>query len=312
MDREQLRMGLYYVKERVDRIFAMNQRKSQLEAQFRGEVQGLNNTGMSGLVKTLVIFIGAISILFEMYMVFGRGYDDELLYLVATAGGYIILVPKFLGNTIRKNKKTIIAGAALGIGVMGGGFDSAMQHSLGIFYFVGISILAIPVVALGIGKHSASVNRKNQQIREYNAQVFAEVDRCDAVIAQCQAELRPETNAWFPVNYCYKDAVDWFVTAVENYRCDSVKELIRECEADARHREVMQSQADLRRSMETGFNQVIHNQREMSRLMRVNNALAVANVTATIQNTRAVERNISAVNHVSSQINAAMGTDTIF
>ena len=314
MDREQLLYGLYYVKERVDKVFGMNQRKSQLEAQFRQEVAGFQNKGASGTLKSFVIFAGAASILFEIFLMlaFANLRDEVFGLFVATAAGYVVLVPKFLNNTLRKTKLTIAACISLFVGSMGGAVSFAMAGPLGMILLVVFAAIAVPIYVGIVKKHKAVVDYKNEQIRMSNARVYSEVDKCDAVIRQCQAELKAETNTWFPTNYCYKDAVEWFVTAVENYRCDSVKELIREFELDVRHRQIMQSQADLRRSMENGFNQVINNQQEMNRLLRVNNALAAANVTATIQNTRAVERNTSAVNHVSSQINSAMGVDTIF
>ncbi len=315
MDREQLLMGLYYVRQRIDRMLGLYERERQLEVQVRDEVVGFQNTGVKGSIKSLILFLGAASIIFEVILMilFSNLRDEILPFFVATAAGYFILLPKIVSNSLEKNKLTIVAGVALFFGAMGGAiFRGITAGPIGIVLLAIVAGITVPLYVASISRHKANVNRKNEEIRERNNRIYNEYEKIEGEIRGIQKELAVEANSWYPKSYCNKEAVDWFIEAVENYRCDNIKELIREFEVDNRHHQMMLEQQRLRISMENRFDQVIRNQQEMQRLMRVQNMLAASNLAATIQNGYKIDRNTDAVNRATSAINSLSGNDVYY
>ena len=131
----------------------------------------------------------------------------------------------------------------------------------------------------------------NQQIAEYNAQLEAQAEEINNGMEEVR-QMADEYLYWYPRNYCYSDAVDFFIEAIQNFRADSLKEAINLYVEELRHRQVMQSQQEISNQQQ----EMLGQQQELIRQQKINNVLTTANLFANLSTASAVRQNTAAVN----------------
>ncbi|MGN1420391.1 MAG: hypothetical protein ACI4XC_02610 [Eubacterium sp.] len=135
------------------------------------------------------------------------------------------------------------------------------------------------------------VNEENEKIMAYNEQINEEVK----MINQEMIELRSiadEELYWYPRNYCYSEAVNYFINAIQNFRADCLKEAINLYVEELRHRQLMAQQQ-----------QIANQQYEIAKQQKINNVLSTANLFANLGTISAVNQNTTAVNSAAEKSN---------
>ena len=138
------------------------------------------------------------------------------------------------------------------------------------------------------------VNKFNESIAESNEIISEQISIVNREMQEIR-QLADEELYWYPRNYCYSDAVNYFINVVSNYRADSLKEAINLYVEELRHRQMMQ------------------NQQELVRQQKINNVLSTANLFANLSTASAINQNTTAINNQTSAMNrnATKLNDTI-
>lgn len=85
---------------------------------------------------------------------------------------------------------------------------------------------------------NAQIDEENAKIEAENAVIIKQAEALANEMEQIQA-LANQRLTWYPRNYCYSHAVRYFISAVENFRADTIKEAVNLYVEELRHREHM-------------------------------------------------------------------------
>ena len=143
---------------------------------------------------------------------------------------------------------------------------------------------------------------KNRQIDEENARIEAEnaliLQQAEVVeqeMAQVRALADQRLKGWYPPKYCYSHAVNYFISAVENYQADTIGAAVNLYIEEMRHQEHMEKMDTL--NMLTAMN--LFTNMQIRDAIHENTAAIHAEgdrITGAIhQNTNAVHQNTNAV-----------------
>ena len=276
MNREQLLNGLKYVDRKIGEILNLYERERQIEAQFRKEqhVVGKEDAPrMAGLA---------------LYASFGV---MQFLFLLVSLGDIFTLIPCVIGMVaylialvpiVKKEKmnagakKALIVSAVCCVLTFGVRIAKNPQGAIWMIIFVAIAF------AIGIVVNNLVAKKRNVGISAHNEVLMDQYEALEDQIAAIREELYDNTQSWYPKDYYDKYVVEWFINAVENYRCDNIKELIREFETSEYQREMLRGQQELKESMDRQFEEVIENQQALQRQLRFTNVLQAVNIAATL------------------------------
>lgn len=86
---------------------------------------------------------------------------------------------------------------------------------------------------------NAQIDEENAKIEAENAVIIKQAEALAEEIAQIQA-LADQRLTWYPRDYCYSHAVRYFISTVENYRADTIKEAVNLYIEELRHQEHME------------------------------------------------------------------------
>lgn len=76
-----------------------------------------------------------------------------------------------------------------------------------------------------IGTNEKKVVEYNRQI-ERNKKIEQEKEQCEFERSQAAQALFVFGQGWYPKDYYFMDAVDFFIASLENYKADNIKELV--------------------------------------------------------------------------------------
>ncbi|MCU6720234.1 zinc-ribbon domain-containing protein [Porcipelethomonas ammoniilytica] len=163
--------------------------------------------------------------------------------------------------------------------------------ALGIVVGVYFNKNIIPKINEKIRHKNVEIIQANQKIAEYNQSIRQQADELNRRLHEIQLRYQNTVMTWYPQNYCYIEATEFFLDSVVNYRADTLKEAINLYE-EYLHRE-----------------RVERNQESMLKKQDLNNLLTLGSVimqgqvlSAVHQNTAAVNDNTSAVHGVASAV----------
>lgn len=156
------------------------------------------------------------------------------------------------------------------------------------------------LIALPIRKAlDKSIDKKNQQLVGLNANAAARNQALAARSQEIERQLQmvnaaytQEVAPWYPPAYCYVDAAEFLLQAVQNYRADTMKEAMNLYE-DTMHKNRMEQA-----------------QQESLKQQKLNNLLTAGVAVANVLNTVAVNRNTAAVQEGASSIRSAINSHT--
>lgn len=145
-----------------------------------------------------------------------------------------------------------------------------------------------------------ATDAENQRRAQINAQIEKEAELINAEMQEIR-RVADERLTWYPRNYCYSEAVMFFISAIQNFRADSLKEAVNLYVEELQHRQVLDNQK-----------QILNKQEENIRQQKVNNVLSAMNLftnlsikSAVKDNTAAVNSNTNAVYNNTAAVNAA-------
>lgn len=61
---------------------------------------------------------------------------------------------------------------------------------------------------------------------ERNKEIVQEIEQCELECSQAAQALTVFGQGWYPIDYYFMDAVDFFIAALENFKADNIKELV--------------------------------------------------------------------------------------
>lgn len=284
MNREQLLNGLYYVDRKIGEILNLYEGERQIEAQFRKEqhVVGKEDAPrMAGL--TLYASFGVMQFLFLLVSI------SDIFTLIPCVIGmiayFVALVPIVKKEKMNASaKKAFIVSVVCVILTFGVRIVKYPQGAIWMIIFVAIAF------AIGIVANNLIAKKRNVGISAHNDALMDQYEALEDQIAAIREELYDNTQSWYPKDYYDKYVVEWFINAVENYRCDSIKELIREFETSEYQKEMLRGQQELKESMDRQFEEVIENQQALQRQLRFTNVLQVVNIAATLSVAHSLSR----------------------
>lgn len=137
----------------------------------------------------------------------------------------------------------------------------------------------------------------NQVIKEneYIAQRNAPINEMIAQVNQDMQNIRQiadEHLYWYPRNYCYSEAVNYFIEVIANFRADTLKEAVNLYVEELRHRQILDTQQ-----------QLVHQQ-------KISNVLSTANLFVNLSTLNAVNQNTTAINNQTSSLRSAISNQT--
>ena len=271
--REQLLNGLYYVKERVDRIVNLCSQEVDLEGRFLQEKNVVDTGSAKTWIKTLSIVITLAAVIFFVWGSIMRG--DFPLLIVSAVSAIVFWVNRKEAGKKRTVSAIVFAAVFIGFVVKMG---STMIIALLVF---GLPLLGIFVA--GMIANNKYAEAKNEQISEINEALYAQYDRLEEEINYLKNELYNNTASWYPVNYYTENAVDWFIYATKNFMGDDMMTLVQKFEETEFRAQMLAGQQQLIQEVNSGFEAMARNQEEIiNNLNVVKRQLNMSNVLSTM------------------------------
>lgn len=148
------------------------------------------------------------------------------------------------------------------------GMTPGIALILGIFFLIVIGGGTFLITAKNrqIAEHNKEVERNNEQVRARRTELYSRYEKL-------AAEMLENSSGWFPPNYYAIEAVDFFIRAVQNYRAESVKEMVNLFEQNEQFKEM----AAYQKQQVDRLNQLIDGQQEIIGQLRFTNMMQVAN-----------------------------------
>jgi hypothetical protein len=180
-------------------------------------------------------------------------------------------------------------------------------------YILLFGIAGIISAVIIISKNK-SVRKTNELAEQKNNELHIQYGEHRAICDGYQNELANLTQSWFPQSYLSADCVDYFISAMESYRADSVKELINLYEQEMHNRrmeemqntviqqnEIMireQKRANMYQLFQIGQHAYTHSllQRECNELSNINGNLSNINKNAEIT-AAAMDKLVNGIEH---------------
>lgn len=166
------------------------------------------------------------------------------------------------------------------IWTIGGGSNEGTAGIFGVFAAIAIVVVIKRRIkkkarerryAWENSQEAKRVEQQNEEIRAHNEVITKRINFINSQMKEIRDKADKYLSGWYPRNYCYSEAVKYFIDVIENYRADTLKEAINLYEEERRHREIA------------------NNQQEMLRQQQVNNVLTAVNLFTNMQTLDAVK-----------------------
>ena len=130
-----------------------------------------------------------------------------------------------------------------------------------------------------VDSQNAQIQAQNQQIMQQNEMIQNRRREMYNSYLAMKDELLRNTQSWYPPNYYSQDAVTFFITAIQNFRADNLKEAINLYETTEQHKKLLEYQAKQDEKLQ---DMLRSNQRQEAQLA-FNNVLSGINLFQTQQ-----------------------------
>ena len=295
--REEILAQLRNVQNQIKNIMSVREQQINIIAQFRQKESEITFSDAEQM-KKLIVIIGYLAVL-GFYIIRGLisfRWTDTIIF--ALLGGYC-----FLYKPDKKSKLKTTAWALLLI------FMIYVLVSMILRFDIAMIIIFIIEIIVGlyiIKRLNAKIAEKNAAIESYNQGVLSEYNVTVQQINKMQTELAKIIDGWYPPSYCYFEAVDFFISAITNYKADNIKEAVNLFDT-AEHRQRMENcQQQLvqgQRMLIASQNQIIEGQKVLIQQQKFTNMLQIQNMMLQIENQRATE---SAIRSATSDIETTL------
>ena len=289
--REELLNGLYYTKDMISKILADQNEQVRIASQYRNEEQGIDTTRLKNCIWIWVaVAVAAVTPFYLVHGVHTGNLYDPILLLFT--GGMALRGWK----KGKRGKKFWTCLTVISIAIT--------LYSY--WWYLSLWLMAIPagmvtafVISYAIRKKNAQVAVNNAAINRHNIETRARYDAVTERIQQLIDEMFNRTSAWYPQSYYSLNAVNFFINVVENFRADSVKEMVNLLEATREQENMKRVQDEINRNLQqqTLNQEKINRQLQYANVMNIVSMFQQSNMTAAMNaNTQAMMNNTSAVN----------------
>lgn len=291
--REELLQGLYYVRQQINQIFNTYEQQRKIVASYRTTQSHISTSGVKNQSK-LILTILLIAGLCSYCLVALRTLNSDKIVICAVAL-IIIYAKKDEKSKIKTVSyiSIIVLVIEQWLNIILGGY----WIDLGIIIFFAIGAL---IAILWIVKF------KNKKIDDYNLGVNVENAHLEVLYTKNVQQLNTykndlynQTSLWYPRAYYTQDAIAFFIDAVENYRADTVKELVNLYETSEHYRRMESYQRELLRGQQAilaNQERLLAGQQQALLELRYANALNMANFALNAKAVDAIDRNTQAIN----------------
>ena len=281
--REELIRGLHYVKSQIAKIMQVQKEQVGIVSQYRQEAAAIPTEGIKNQTRLAIVIICATTILFHLVFGLLTGEFFSFILFLFTCGMALW--------TWKKNKKWKKLWVFLAVADGIYPFLAFMGEVSFWFMVIPLAIVAFVGVMFVIRKNNQHVEKKNTAISQQNSELQAQYDRTAQQLAALKKELFGKTSSWYPKSYYSLNAVEFFINAVENYRADSVKEMVNLFETTQEQKQMAKMQAEINSSLK----QQILNQEQINRQLKYANVLNLANLFMQADISASIEANTYAV-----------------
>lgn len=291
--RGELLQGLYYVRNQVNQIFNVYEQQRQIVASYRSKQSNISTSGVRNQSKIIVgIILAAVEGMFLLMALISGDYFNLEISIVA-------LVILYVKRNEKSNLK-ILAYAIL-ILLAANLFYTVIINAfyLDMIIMAFLAIAALIAILLVVKIKNKKIDERNIEVDVDNMHAQIQYDKTVQTLEQYKKELFEKSGSWYPRAYYTQDAVEFFVNAVENYRADTVKEMVNLYEKsehykrmEAGQRKMMQNQARMLESQE----RMLAGQQEELQQLKFANALNIANFVMNMRAVDSIDRNTAAIN----------------
>lgn len=117
----------------------------------------------------------------------------------------------------------------------------------------------------------AVIEKQNEEIVRYNAQVRKEAEEINREMMEIREIARQRLGRWYPPDYMYSEAVNFFIGAFQNFKVNDMREAVNLYDRKLYEEEQLEIQR--------GLNEL---QRQQNRLQKMQNILSTANLFANL------------------------------
>lgn len=281
--REQLLNNLHYVENKVTEIIHLCRQELEIERRFRAEHKEVKVLSPKTIFIMLAIAFGIITL-----MMGGKSTIIVAVVFVAVRliKGYVpIPLLLLLGLMILDALQLL--------------FRSIQNGAL--VAFIMLMAIFVGIFVAGIVLFNVYAKMQNKKINAHNQVFYQQYDQVEVHLNQLRGELYENTKNWYPKDYYNPYAINWFIRAVENFRCNTISELVKEFEQSEYQRQMLEGQKQLQRQIQNGFAQVISNQQQMQQQLQFANVMSVMNFAAQLNTQRHIDaqadRIVNAINY---------------
>lgn len=311
--REELISKLNHVKAQIQDILAVQSKQVEIVSSFRQEQTKM--TPITVVTKEEKIKICAVAFYFAQLLV-----GILLCFQSFSFGIFTVIFWVLYGLFLKKlkNKESKIAKflqkyfiVVLAFGGITGLFSTLFSSETILIMKLAVLLcnaLAVVGVVFGIKKKNEEIAKENVRIEEDNAKIVehnnyiqSEYDKTVEQLEYLKSQLLNENASWFPKDYYSLEAVLFFISAIENFKADSIKEAVLLLDDTQYKNEMLDSQ----RAIQSMNEQQLINQGEMIKQLKFANVLNVANLALNISTLGAIRQNTSAINANSYAVNSA-------
>lgn len=281
--REQLLNNLHYVENKVTEIINLCRQELEIERRFRVEHKEVKVLSPTTIFIMLAIAFGIITLMM----------GGKFTIIVAVA---LVAVKLIKGDVPKPLLLLLILLILDAIRML---YKSIQNGALAAFIMLMAIIVGIFVAAIVLFNVYAKV--RNKKINAHNQVYYQRYDQVEVHLNQVRSELYENTKDWYPKDYYNPYAIGWFIRAVENFRCSTISELVKEFEQSEYQRQMLEGQKELQRQVQNGFAQVISNQQQMQQQLQFANVMSVMNFAAQLNTQRRIDeqgdRIVDAINY---------------
>ena len=300
-----LRDKLIYIRNQLDAMDNLNQKERRLMSNIRTVSQEREKMqyGPSQKWRNILVVVGVfLAIVISITWVEGQNIHSQRLHDRENE----IANDRFAWNMEHEDDEPYP------------GFDGEeitkessylMAFGEGVFYAIIVSIVVAGVLAYQARQDKARVDSYNQKVENDNdrirannqiarstkTEIMEEVNRIHKQKAFISQAFLKEAQEWFPRDYGYRTAVDYFIWLVENHAVDNMKEAVTKIQEQIRHEELMQEQREIKEYLGViiqNQNVIIHQNEELVRQQMLGNMINTANYVTN----RSINSNVSQMN----------------
>lgn len=300
--RDELINGLNYVKTQIEKILSVTNRQIEIVANFREEKQIISTSDTKSKLKIAIICMYIVFVFDNIMISFLN--RTPIYFIIALLCGAIVFFSKKFNS--EKKRKEILRKIEVAFSVI------YMIWVLYIVFTSGVALLiifnllmiaaSIYLVVKMIKKKNQKIEEENKQTAEYNARVQQEYDETVEQLNQLKNDLYTQSGTWYPKDYYSLEAATFFLSAVENYKADTIKEIVLLFDDTQYKNEMLNSQRAIQQMSE----QQLINQGEMIKQLKFANVLNIANLALNVSTLGAINQNTTALNNQTSAITSTM------